>query len=232
MEEELDKNVGRDMTPRLIVDLGLRKFTEKSQGYRFGRFECQYCSNTFESRMDNVKSGDTRSCGCINKGRLTTHGLGYHNFYGTWRQMVQRCNNPKHKYYKNYGGRGITVCEEWLDIRNFVAWAESTHPNMEGYTLDRIDNDKGYSPDNCRWADVITQASNKSKQINSTSGYTGVNWNRARGVWVAVLVYNRKRNKIGAFKTIEEAVQARDNYIIENNLPHRLSTDYKREETL
>ena len=231
MEKEIDKNSGRDMTPKLIGETFMRKATENSKEYRFGRFECPYCENTFECRISSVNSGDTKSCGCIRGKSIITHGLRYHNFYGTWRQMLQRCTNPKIKAYKNYGGRGITVCEEWLNIATFITWVEATHPNIEGMTLDRIDNDKGYSPENCRWADVITQASNKSKQINSTSGYTGVNWDRARGVWVAVLVYNKKRSKIGAFKTKEEAVLARDNYIIKNNLPHKLSTDYKREES-
>ena len=63
-----------------------------------------------------------------------------------------------------------------MDVANFVAWAESTHPNMEGYTLDRINNDKGYSPENCRWADTTTQAINQRMKKNNKSGYVGVIW--------------------------------------------------------
>ena len=229
--EEIEKDSGRDMTPRLIGDLGLRKFTEKSQGYRFGKFECQYCSNTFESRMDSVKSGDTRSCGCINKGRLTTHGLGYHNFYKTWHGMLQRCTNPNHKAYKDYGARGITVCEEWLDVRNFIAWCELTFPNINNYSIDRIDNYGGYSPENCRWVDKYTQVINQRIKKNNTSGFVGVSYHNGKARWVASVGVNYKTLHIGTFKTIEEAVQARDQYILDNNLPNKLSTDYKREES-
>ena len=143
--------------------------------------------------------------------------------------MVYRCNNPKNKDYKNYGARGITVCAEWLDVTNFVAWAELTHPNIEGYSLDRIDNDKGYSPENCRWADKTTQAYNKRMQKSNTSGFVGVSYYDNIKKWRAKITVNKILKHIGLFLTIEEAVQARDNYIIENNLPHKLSTDYVKE---
>lgn len=86
--------------------------------------------------------------------------------------MIQRCYNPKHTAYKRYGGRGITVCEEWRNsFLNFQEWAFSTgyDENAEFHkcTIDRIDNDKGYSPNNCRWADAKTQNNNKS---NSRKG--------------------------------------------------------------
>ena len=169
--------------------------------------------------MGSVKGGYTKSCGCL-KGE--GHGLTSHKLYGTWRQMVQRCTNPKHKNYGDYAERGITVCEEWLDIKNFIAWAESTHPNIEGYTLDRIDNDNGYYPENCTWSDKTTQAINQRIQKNNTSGFVGINWHKGNNKWVAKIKVNINKH-IGSFLTIEEAVQARDNYIIENKLPHKLS---------
>ena len=127
----------------------------------------------------------------------------------------------------DYGGRGINVCGEWLDIKNFIAWAESTHPNIEGYTLDRIDNDKGYNPDNCRWADRTTQSINKRMKSNNTSGFVGIVWYKITSKWVAQITVNKIVIHLGYFNSVQEAVQARDNYIIENNLPHKLSTDYK-----
>lgn len=208
------------MTPKLIGEVYKKFPTIKSNQLAiYGLYECQYCKNTFEAIFNNVKKGNTKSCGCF-----ATHGLSSNKFYKTWYGMLQRCNNPKIKAYKDYGGRGITVCEEWLDVANFVAWAESTHPNMEGYTLDRINNDKGYSPENCRWADTTTQAINQRMKKNNKSGYVGVIWHIRDKKWGANIGVNNKLINIGSFKTLEEAIQARDNYIIENNLPHKLST--------
>ena len=215
------EEVEKDMTPKLIKELGMRFMTEKSsRKYRYGLYECQYCNKHWEVVMDSVKRGHTKSCGCLNG---DAHGLSRHKLYGTWRQMVQRCTNPKHKNYGDYAERGITVCEEWLDIKNFIAWAESTHPNEGGYTLDRIDNDKGYSPENCTWSDKITQAINQRMQKNNKSGYVGVIWHIRNKKWGARISVNTKLINIGSFKDKMEAVQARDNYIIENKLPHKLS---------
>ena len=220
MGEDLEKN----MTPKLIGGTYLKKATPISpQRYRFGIYKCQYCGKEFECITRGVTSGNTKSCGC-QRGRWFKHGLESHRFYSTWNNMIQRCTSPNHRRYKDYGGRGITVCEEWLDVKNFVAWAESTHPNIEGYSLDRIDNDKGYYPENCRWADRITQNNNQRKRNTNTSGYVGVTSNGAN--WTARIMVNNKRVGLGIFLTKEEAVQARDNYIIENKLPHKLSADY------
>ena len=217
MEEELDK----DMTPKLIGDTFRKYPTETStQKATYGLFECQYCKKEFEADTYSIKRKNTKSCGCL-KGQ--NHGLTHHRFYKTWNDMIRRCTNHKAIGYKNYGGRGITVCEEWLDIKNFIAWAEATYPNTEGMSLDRIDNDKGYSPENCTWSDKTTQAINQRRMKNNKSGYVGVIWNKASKKWYANIRISKKRINLGSFKDKIEAVQARDNYIIENNLPHKLS---------
>ena len=213
------EEVEKDMTPKLIGEV-YKKFPTKTskQKATYGLFECQYCKKEFETQINSVKRGQTRSCGCF-----ATHGLGSNKFYQTWYGMLQRCTNLEHRSYKWYGARGITVCEEWLDVVNFVAWAESTHPNMEGYTLDRIDNDKGYSPENCTWSDKTTQAINQRIMKNNTSGYVGIYWNKANKRWVVNIRISKKLINLGSFKDKIEAVLARDNYIIENKLPHKLS---------
>lgn len=215
------------MTPKLIKDLGTRFATANNKyKYRFGLYECQYCGGEFECITNSVNKGNTKSCGCLRKLQKITHNLYYHRFYSTWYKMLHRCNNVNNKRYKDYGGRGITVYEEWLDVAAFITWAEATHPNIEGYTLDRIDNDKGYSPDNCTWSDKTAQVLNRRIMKNNKSGYVGVIWHIRDKRWAVNIRISNKLINIGSFKTLEEAVQARDNYIIENNLPHKLSTSY------
>ena len=210
------------MTPRLVEDLGMRKATETSpQRYRYGLYECQYCEREFEVLVQNVKRGYTNSCGC-QKGGIT-HGLRNNKFYKTWYNMVHRCVSPKNKDYKDYGGRGITVCKEWLDIKNFVAWCDLTHPNIEGISLDRIDVNGNYEPNNCRWADRTTQNTNQRMKKNNKSGYVGVIWHIRDKRWVVNIRISKKLINLGSFKDKIEAVLARDNYIIENGLPHKLS---------
>ena len=221
------EEVEKDMTPKLIGEVYKKFPTEKSaQLVTYGLYECQYCKNTFEAIFNNVKGGNTKSCGCFATKLNTTHGLGSNKFYKTWYGMLQRCNNLESTNYKYYGVRGITVCEEWLSVSNFVAWAESTYPNIEGYTLDRIDNDKGYSPENCTWSDKTTQAINQRIKKNNTSGYVGVVWYKPLSKWMVQIMVNRKNKNLGYYQNIKEAVQVRDNYIIENNLPNKLSTQY------
>ena len=225
MNDEI--KIEKDMTPKLIGETYMKYPTEISpQRYRYGLYECQYCGKEFEVITRDIKKGHTKSCGCLKGGN--THGLTQHRFYQTWRNMIVRCTNPKDRGYKNYGGRGITVCEEWLDARNFIAWCEMTYPNIEGLSLDRVDNDKGYSPDNCRWADRLTQALNQRMKHNK-SGYVGVYKYKKYNRWGVSIGINNSSKHLGTFKTKEEAVLARDNYIIENSLPHKLSTDYKEE---
>ena len=229
--EETEKDSGRDMTPKLIGETYMKYPTEKSsKKIKFGLYQCCYCGKSWECNSSLIKTGRTKSCGCQKVNTLgIKHGLYNNRFYDTWNNIFKRCTNPKNKYYKDYGGRGITVCEEWLDVTIFIAWCESTHPNMEGYTLDRIDNDKGYNPENCRWADRSTQSINQRMMKNNKSGVVGVHYYKGNVKWVAYISVTNTRKHIGYFDSIEEAVLARDNYITQNSLPHKLSTDYKKE---
>ena len=224
MDDEI--KIEKDMTPKLIGETYLKKPKETSRCREsHGVYECQYCGKEFEAITAHIKSVNTRSCGCQKGGN--THGLSHNQFYQTWKNMIRRCTNPNNRDYKNYGARGITVCEEWLNITNFITWCESTY--IKGMTMDRINNDKGYSPENCRWADKVTQNTNQRKSSANTSGFVGVYWDISKNKWTAKVRSNNKLINVGTFLTIEEAVQARNNYIIENKLPHKLSTDYKKE---
>ena len=106
------EKIEKDMKPKLIGETWRKYPTETSKHKAtYGLFECQYCNKEFEARVDSVKSGNTKSCGCL---RGDTHGLTSHKLYDTWKHMVQRCTNPKHKNYGDYAERGITVCEDGL----------------------------------------------------------------------------------------------------------------------
>ena len=208
---------------KLVEDLGMLLPTEKSKyKARFGLYKCK-CGNTFKSMTHHIKSGRTKSCGCIKKMKMSeiskTHGLTYHRLYKTWKSMMQRCNNQGIATYKYYGGRGITVCDEWLDVRNFI---EDMYPTFkEGLTLDRIDVDGNYEPSNCRWVTTTVQGRNTRKiQKNNTSGYRGVYLNKRTGKYVVQIRVNYARINLGTFTTAIDAAKAYDNYIILNNLEH------------
>ncbi|GGV91940.1 hypothetical protein GCM10010228_83270 [Streptomyces massasporeus] len=110
-------------------------------------------------RADHLKSGHTASCGCIPSGPPKRPGLRADPLYSRWRGMIARTTDRKHPRYADYGGRGIVVCERW---KTFAAFAADMGTSFsEELTLERIDNDRGYEPGNCRWATLIEQARNK-----------------------------------------------------------------------
>ena len=209
----------------LLKDLGAQKPSEKSKyKARFGLYLC-HCGKEFKGNTYNIRSKRTTSCGCQfteNRSKVQIkHGLYYHRLYNTWVGMVNRCTKKEYCSYKNYGAKGITVCDEWLKVEAFINDMESTY--QEGLSLDRIDNNKGYSKDNCRWATREVQARNKGARSNNKSGFTGVHWCNKRKRWIAQIGVNSRRVYLGKFKTALESAMAYDKYIIDNNLEHTLN---------
>ena len=151
--------------PILVEDLGMMFATENSKRKsRYGIYECGFCGNNFRADTKSIKNGDTKSCGCYQKRRTSeshkTHGLRSTRLYNIWTNMKDRVFNTKNENYISYGGRGITICDEWLDIHNFYNWAMSKGYSDE-LSIDRIDNDENYCPENCRWVTRTIQARNQ-----------------------------------------------------------------------
>ena len=129
------------------------------------------CGTMRYIRLSSLTSENTNSCGCYLKDRAveshTTHGGFHDRLYGVWNMMIQRCTNPNNWKYNNYGGRGIKVCDQWRDYAVFRDWALKSGYDKDApfsqCTIDRIDVDGNYCPENCRWADSKTQNMNKRK---------------------------------------------------------------------
>ena len=127
----------------------------------------------------NLRKGLTKSCGCLHKeiareeGKKTaTHGMALSRTYKSWIAMVRRCTKTTDQAWFKYGGAGITVCDRWVDsFENFYA---DMGDRPDGMTIDRINPFKGYSPDNCRWADSATQANNKQLKFLKEQGLCSV----------------------------------------------------------
>ncbi len=150
---------------------------------------------------------------------IRNHGLSKHRLYPTWANMLQRCNNPLHKFYSYYGGRGIKVCERWLKAENFI---EDMYPTFkEGLSIDRVDTNDNYCKENCRWANKSTQTRNTRKiRISNTSGFRGVSFDKERNKFKASIRVNGKEKTLGRYKTDIEAAKAYDDYVTKHNLEH------------
>jgi hypothetical protein len=137
------------------------------------------------------------------------HGYKGTKIWSTYHNIKQRCNNPKHPRYNDYGGRGITMCEEWLnDITSFINWAIENGYN-KGLTIDRVDNNKGYSPDNCRCVSYAVQATNTNLRKDNTTGYKGVSIDRKNGNRIRANIQIKGKIKfLGYYDTFEEASEA------------------------
>lgn len=193
--------VRKDLTGKRfgkLIVIGLDRL-EKKRSYWLCKCDCG---------NEKVLRGDTlevvRSCGCLKKEQDITnlhiknnHEMTYHPVYSIWHAMVSRCNNPNDFAYKDYGGRGISVCSDWTDIRNFARWADETgFQKGNGLSIERVDVNGNYCPENCVWIPRSEQAKNRRNTIKLT--FDGITkpmsvWAKENGVSYK-LVYRRFRD--------------------------------------
>lgn len=170
--------------------------------------ECD-CGNVLKVTSNHLTSGHTKSCGCYrkeNSGLINwKHGMAHEKIYGVYKAIKRRCYKEDDPNYKNYGGRGITVCEEWRNsFQEFYKWAESTG-YQEGLTIDRIDTNGNYEPENCRWTDMKTQ--NNNRRNNHLEKYNGEYYTISQLSEISIVDYSTLLSRINAGWEIEKAVE-------------------------
>lgn len=190
-------------------------------GQKFGRLTVLKCTgqdkhhdNTFLCKCDcgnekivagyRLKNGHTQSCGCYNREvtseYFTKHGLSTEPLYFVWKAMIARCENPENPNYFRYGERGISVCDEWHDVETFYKWALEGYE--EGLEIDRVNNDGGYSPDNCKWSTRSEQLRNTRRNVLvELNGVTKplIDWANEYGLKVNTIQYRYYRGDRGEY---------------------------------
>lgn len=160
------------------------------------------CGNISFVRSRGLNSGESQSCGCMHKQKVTKHGMIKTPEYRTWAAIKRRASNPNASDYKRYGGRGIKVCGRWLD--SFEAFYEDMGDKPTGKTLERINNDGNYSPENCKWATHREQANNRT--TNKYFTIDGETLTMAQWARRCTVNYQTLRSRIRAGWHIEKAL--------------------------
>lgn len=163
------------------------------------------CGSKHYVGITTLRSGAVKSCGCLHseasRQRMTTHGKTHTREHRIWKNMRNRCNNPNHPRYADWGGRGIKICDRWNVFQNFI---DDMGKCPDGYTIERIDNNKGYEPNNCKWATMFEQTQNSRKSRYIT--YNGQTLAMSEWARRAQIPYNALRSRLNRKWTDEEAL--------------------------
>jgi hypothetical protein len=222
-----------------FIDLEGQKFGRWTVGEYLGnsKWLCR-CECGVEKQVYSIglRIGTSKSCGCLsselvskrNSERNQTHGLSKDPIYEVYSNMIGRCSKKEGAYYRDYTLRGIVVCSEWSRINqgalHFIEWAKA-NGYRKGLQLDREDNDGNYEPSNCRFVTPRENSMNTRMSANNKSGYEGIGFHKASEKWRSRVVIFGKERYLGLHGTKKQALEARNNYIIKNNL-----TEYKIQE--
>ncbi len=162
------------------------------------------CGNTTVATTSNIRCRTT-SCGCVNKEKITSHGMHDTRQYQIWADMKSRCTNPSNPYFNHYGGAGVSVDPQWETFEGF--WKDMQDGYCDTLTIDRIDPYGNYTKDNCRWSNKSVQNHNKRKQKDTHSKYIGVTLDKRYNTWYAHI----KGKYLGTFLSELPAAIAYDN---------------------
>jgi len=211
---------------KVLADLGMQYPTKSSkQKKRMVHIECK-CGDILTVQEKQFRDNHARVCKkCSNKDKII-FGDSYKDSIGFYLRKIHsgvkgRCTNPKNKDYEKYSKLGIY--QPWMDYSVFRHWA-LTNGYKPGLTIDRVDNNKGYYPNNCRWTTKSIQAQN-TRVLRSTnkSGYRGVSWNKKENIWKVNIMTNGKNKYLGRFTTALEGAKAYDTYVVEHNTQHNIN---------
>jgi hypothetical protein len=184
-----------------FLDISNQRYGRLTAIKRTGMRGCKHlwlcicdCGNEKDVAIASLRDGSTRSCGCLARENLhcVTHGKSHSSEYNTWHSMIQRCVNPNAPCYHNYGGRGINVCDRWMEcFDNF--YKDMGNKPTPHHSIERIDNNKGYCKGNCVWADRKQQQNNLRSNVLITKDGLTMNitqWSEKIGIKRST-IYNR-----------------------------------------
>jgi hypothetical protein len=223
------KGTYADLTGRRFGSLEVLAFSHIRRGLPHWKCRCS-CGLEKIVRGQSLTAGRTKSCGACPRRRpdMVKHGLAELPEYRSWKGMIARCTDPKHKSYRGYGGRGITVCDRWQYGENGRSGIECFYEDMPpqpgaGYSLDRINNNGSYNKSNCKWSTRSEQQRNRrpvtitgraghsnARRPRGSSGLKGVSWSRQNRKWRAAIKCRCKGIYLGYFDNPQEAAAAYD----------------------
>lgn len=172
------------------------------------------CGKSHTAQGSHLRHGGVTSCGCakteITRERWTKHGLHGSPEYRSWASMMGRCYNEKSRQYRNYGARGITVCPEWHDVANFI---HDMGAPPDGMTLERIDNESGYSRGNCTWASKRDQSWN-TRRVYGPKQRPAIDVDDRGGRFRCQVGVGQRHVNVGTYDTLDKAVAARNQFLL------------------